>query len=170
MMNAHVANLLNEQINKEFYSAYLYLDFANYFERTGLAGFANYFKVQAQEERDHAMMFYQYLQDNDQLVTLEGIARPESRLDDMMAPLRQALEHEELVTASINTIYAAASEVNDYRTLRFLDWFIDEQAEEEKSARDLIAKVEQFASDARGGLYLLDQELAARVYTAPVQA
>ena len=89
MMNAHVANLLNEQINKEFYSAYLYLDFANYFERTGLAGFANYFKV---------------------------------------------------------------------------------QAEEEKSARDLIAKVEQFASDARGGLYLLDQELAARVYTAPVQA
>ena len=91
MMNAHVANLLNEQINKEFYSAYLYLDFANYFERTGLAGFANYFKVQAQEERDHAMMFYQYLQDNDQLVTLESIARPESRLDDMMAPLRQAL-------------------------------------------------------------------------------
>ena len=170
MMNAHVANLLNEQINKEFYSAYLYLDFANYFERTGLAGFANYFKVQAQEERDHAMMFYQYLQDNDQLVTLEGIARPESRLDDMMAPLRQALEHEEFVTASINTIYDAASEVNDYRTLRFLDWFIDEQAEEEKSARDLIAKVEQFASDARGGLYLLDQELAARVYTAPVQA
>ena len=82
MMNAHVANLLNEQINKEFYSAYLYLDFANYFERTGLAGFANYFKVQAQEERDHAMMFYQYLQDNDQLVTLEGIARPESRLDE----------------------------------------------------------------------------------------
>ena len=155
MMNAHVTNLLNEQINKEFYSAYLYLDFANYFERTGLAGFANYFKVQAQEERDHAMMFYQYLQDNDQLVTLEGIARPESRLDDMMAPLRQALEHEEFVTASINTIYAAASEVNDYRTLRFLD---------------LIAKVEQFASDARGGLYLLDQELAARVYTAPVQA
>ena len=170
MMNAHVANLLNEQINKEFYSAYLYLDFANYFERTGLAGFANYFKVQAQEERDHAMMFYQYLQDNDQLVTLEGIARPESRLDDMMAPLHQALEHEEFVTASINTIYAAASEVNDYRTLRFLDWFIDEQAEEEKSARDLIAKVEQFASDARGGLYQLDQELAARVYTAPVQA
>ena len=170
MMNAHVANLLNEQINKEFYSAYLYLDFANYFERTGLAGFANYFKVQAQEERDHVMMFYQYLQDNDQLVTLEGIARPESRLGDMMAPLHQALEHEEFVTASINTIYAAASEVNDYRTLRFLDWFIDEQAEEEKSARDLIAKVEQFASDARGGLYLLDQELAARVYTAPVQA
>ena len=82
MMNAHVANLLNEQVNKEFYSAYLYLDFANYFERIGLAGFAHYFKVQAQEERDHALMFYQYLQDSDQPVTLEAIARPDSRLGD----------------------------------------------------------------------------------------
>ena len=170
MMNAHVANLLNEQINKEFYSAYLYLDFANYFERIGLAGFAHYFKVQAQEERDHALMFYQYLQDSDQPVTLEAIARPDSRLGDRMEPLRQALEHEEFVTASINAIYAAAAAEQDYRTLRFLDWFINEQAEEEKSARDLIAKMEQFGSDAQGGLYLLDQELAARVYTAPVQA
>ena len=92
MMNAHVANLLNEQVNKEFYSAYLYLDFANYFERIGLAGFAHYFKVQAQEERDHALMFYQYLQDSDQPVTLEAIARPDSRLGDRMEPLRQALE------------------------------------------------------------------------------
>lgn len=170
MMIAHVANLLNEQINKEFYSAYLYLDFANYFERIGLAGFAHYFKVQAQEERDHALMFYQYLQDSDQPVTLEAIARPDSRLGDRMEPLRQALEHEEFVTASINAIYAAAAAEQDYRTLRFLDWFINEQAEEEKSARDLIAKMEQFGSDAQGGLYLLDQELAARVYTAPVQA
>ena len=170
MLDPTIVTLLDDQFGKELFSAYLYLSMANYYEEASLNGFANWFFVQAQEERDHAMMFYQYLQDNDQLVTLEGIARPESRLDDMMAPLRQALEHEEFVTASINTIYAAASEVNDYRTLRFLDWFIDEQAEEEKSARDLIAKVEQFASDARGGLYLLDQELAARVYTAPVQA
>lgn len=151
MMNAHVANLLNEQINKEFYSAYLYLDFANYFERIGLAGFAHYFKVQAQEERDHALMFYQYLQDSDQPVTLEAIARPDSRLGDRMEPLRQALEHEEFVTASINAIYAAAAAEQDYRTLRFLDWFINEQAEEEKSARDLIAKMEQFGSDAQAG-------------------
>ena len=169
-MNAHVANLLNEQVNKEFYSAYLYLDFANYFERIGLAGFSHYFKVQAQEERDHALMFYQYLQDSDQPVTLEAIARPDSRLGDRMEPLRQALGHEEFVTASINAIYAAAAAEQDYRTLRFLDWFINEQAEEEKSARDLIAKMEQLGSDAQGGLYLLDQELAARVYTAPVQA
>ena len=103
-------------------------------------------------------------------MTLEATARPDSRLGDRMEPLRQALEHEEFVTASINAIYAAAAAEQDYRTLRFLDWFINEQAEEEKSARDLIAKMEQFGSDAQGGLYLLDQELAARVYTAPVQA
>jgi len=108
-MNANVSLLLNEQINKEFYSAYLYLDFANYYAAVGLDGFENWYRVQAQEERDHAMLFYQYLQNNGEGVTFEAIAKPEWERGDHMAPLKKALEHEKLVTASIDAIYAAAT-------------------------------------------------------------
>ena len=107
-MNANVSKLLNEQINKEFYSAYLYLDFANYYASVGLDGFENWYRVQAQEERDHAMLFYQYLQNNGEGVTFEAIARPEWERGDHRTPLKKALEHEKLVTASIDAIYAAA--------------------------------------------------------------
>ena len=106
MMNAKVRELLNQQINKEFYSAYLYLDFSNYYERVGLDGFANWYRVQAQEERDHAMLFYQYLQNNDQIVELEAIGKPDKVFTDNMGPLKAALEHEEYVTSLINDIYA----------------------------------------------------------------
>ena len=123
-MNANVSKLLNEQINKEFYSAYLYLDFANYYAAVGLDGFENWYRVQAQEERDHAMLFYQYLQNNGEGVTFEAIAKPEWERGDHMTPLKKALEHEKLVTASINAIYAAAYEVKDFRTMQMLDWFI----------------------------------------------
>ena len=109
-MNANVSKLLNEQINKEFYSAYLYLDFANYYAAVGLDGFENWYRVQAQEERDHAMLFYQYLQNNGEGVTFEAIAKPEWERGDHMTPLKKALEHEKLVTASIDAIYAAAYE------------------------------------------------------------
>ena len=117
-MNAKVSKLLNEQINKEFYSAYLYLDFANYYAAVGLDGFENWYRVQAQEERDHAMLFYQYLQNNGEGVTFEAIAKPEWERGDHMTPLKKALEHEKLVTASINAIYAAAYEVRDFRTMQ----------------------------------------------------
>lgn len=166
MLNKKVAELLNTQVNKEFYSAYLYLDFSNYFERVGLKGFANWYKVQAQEERDHAMLFYQYLQNNNETVTLEAIAKPDVALDSSMTVLKAGLTHEEYVTSLIHTIYAAAYEAHDFRTTQFLDWFVKEQGEEETNANDLITKMELFGSDPKG-LYLLDQELAARVYAAP---
>ena len=108
MLDKKVAGLLNEQINKEFYSAYLYLDFSNYYESVGLEGFANWYRVQAQEERDHAMLFYQYLQNNNEKVTLEAIAKPDKVFADNMAPLKAGLEHEIYVTSLINNIYAAA--------------------------------------------------------------
>ena len=165
-MNANVSKLLNEQINKEFYSAYLYLDFANYYAAVGLDGFENWYRVQAQEERDHAMLFCQYLQNNGEDVTFEAIAKPEWERGDHTAPLKRALEHEMLVTASINAIYAAAYEVRDFRTMQMLDWFIKEQGEEEKNAADLITKMELFGGDSKG-LYMLNNELKARVYTAP---
>ena len=166
MLNEKVASLLNEQINKEFYSAYLYLEFSAYFEDEGLDGFANWYKVQAQEERDHAMLFYQYLQNNGEGVTFEAIAKPEWERVDHMTPLKKALEHEKLVTASIDAIYAAAHEVRDFRTMQTLDWFIKEQGEEEKNAADLITKMDLFGGDSKG-LYMLNSELKARVYTAP---
>jgi len=165
-MNAKVHELLNQQINKEFYSAYLYLDFSNYFEDAGLDGFANWYMIQAQEERDHAMLFYQYLQNENQKVTLEAIAKPDKVFSCHMDVLLAGLEHEKYVTSLINDIYAAAYEVRDFRTMQFLDWFVKEQGEEETNANDMITKMELFGSDPKS-LYMLNQELAARVYSAP---
>jgi ferritin len=165
-MDAKLASLINRQINMEFYSAYLYLNFANYYARVGLNGFENWFRVQAQEERDHAMLFTKYLINNDVDVALEAVAKPEGAFTDHMAPFKAALAHEKLVTASINDIYTAAAERRDYRTMQLLDWFVKEQGEEEKNAGDNITKMELFGSDARG-LYLLNGELAARVYAPP---
>ena len=165
-MNERVHKLLNEQINKEFYSAYLYLDFSNYFKARGLDGFANWYKIQAEEERDHAMLFYTYLQNESMPVTLFAIAKPDKEFASHMEVLQAGLNHEIYVTSLINEIYAAAYDVRDFRTMQFLDWFVKEQGEEETNATDLITKMELFGSDPRG-LYLLNQELAARVYSAP---
>ena len=166
MMNAKVHDLLNDQINKELYSAYLYLDFSNYFKAKGLDGFANWYMIQAQEERDHAMLFYQFLQNEGKEVTLKAIDKPDKELKSDMAVLEAGLEHEKYVTSLIHDIYAAAYEIKDFRTMQFLDWFVKEQGEEETNANDMITKMQLFGSDARG-LYLLNQELAARVYSAP---
>ena len=166
MLNPKVRDLLNQQVNKEFYSAYLYLDFSNYFDDRSLDGFANWYMVQAQEERYHAMLFYRYLLNNDEKVTLEAIDKPDVVMDTDLDVLKAGLKHEIYVTSLINDIYAAAYEVRDFRTMQFLDWFVKEQGEEEKNANDLISKMELFGSDPKS-LYMLNQELAARVYAAP---
>ena len=165
-MDKKVHELLNNQINKEFYSAYLYLEFSNYFKAKGLDGFANWYMIQAQEERDHALLFYQYLQNNNMPVTLEAIDSPKREFADNMAVLQAGLSHEEYVTSLIHDIYAAAYVVKDFRAMQFLDWFVKEQGEEETNANDLISKMELFGSDPKS-LYMLNQELAARVYSAP---
>ncbi|MGI5977259.1 MAG: ferritin [Candidatus Limivicinus sp.] len=166
MLNEKVADLINNQVNKEFYSAYLYLDFSNYYEEEGLEGFANWYKVQAQEERDHAMLFMQYLQNNGGRVVLEAIAKPDKELNDKLQVLKYGLEHEQYVTSLIHNIYDAAYNVRDFRTMQFLDWFVKEQGEEEKNAEDLIKKMQLFGDDAKS-LYMLNSEMAARVYSAP---
>ena len=165
-MDKRVHELLNQQINKEFYSAYLYLDFSNSFKRRGLDGFANWYLIQAQEERDHAMLFYQYLQNENETVTLDAIAKPDKEFNADIDVLHAGLEHEKYVTSLINDIYAAAYDVKDFRAMQFLDWFVKEQGEEETNATDMITKMELFGSDPRS-LYMLNQELAARVYSAP---
>lgn len=165
-MDKKVLDLLNQQINKELYSAYLYLDMANFYSAKGLDGFANWFEVQAKEEQDHAMLIYQYLHNNNQDVVLEAIGKPDQVYEELIDPLRAALVHEEYVTSLIHDIYGEAQSVHDFRTVQFLDWFVKEQGEEEKNSTDLITKMELFGSEAKG-LYMLDAELKARVYTAP---
>lgn len=152
-MNEKVHALINQQINKEFYSAYLYLNFSNYFEEVGLDGFANWYKIQAQEERDHAMLFYQYLQNENQKVTFEAIDKPDLNAACHMDVLKAGLEHEKYVTSLINDIYSEAYEAKDFRTMQFLDWFVKEQGEEETNAKNLISKIELFGSDPKS-LYI----------------
>ncbi len=165
-MEKNVAALINNQINKEFYSAYLYLEMANFYDAKGLDGFANYFVVQAREEEDHAMIFYRYMHNSDEAVELDAIDKPRASFKDLSEPLDKAAEHEKLVTSLINIIYDAAKESDDYRTMQFLDWFVSEQAEEEKSSSDLVTRMKLFGKDG-GGLYLLDKELMGRSYSAP---
>ena len=165
-MDQKVQDLLMQQVNKEFYSAYLYLDMANYYIDLDLDGFGNWYTIQAQEERDHAMLFVQYLQNNGEKVTLEAIDKPDKVFETPLDPLVAAAEHERYVTDLIHKIYEAAYEVKDFRTMQFLDWFVKEQGEEEKNADGMVRKYQLFGSDAKS-LYLLNQELAARVYSAP---
>lgn len=166
MINKKIIKLLNEQVNKEFYSAYLYLDFANYYEENGLNGFANWYKIQAQEERDHAMLMMDYIHSNGEKVELKMIKEPEIELKNKEDALKEGLKHEEYVTSLINNIYAEAEEKKDYRTMQFLDWFVKEQCEEEANAAGLMEKMELFGKDSVS-LYMLDAELSKRQYKAP---
>ena len=152
-MDAKVYELINDQIRKELYSAYLYLSFADYYEEEGLEGFAHWYEIQTQEERDHALIFRKYLHENGCKVKLQAIDQP-------------ALEHEKYITSTINDIYTAAFEAKDYRTMKFLDWFIEEQQEEEDNAEKQVSRMRLFGSDAKA-LYDLDRENAARVYAVP---
>ncbi|NMD37660.1 MAG: ferritin [Christensenellaceae bacterium] len=166
MLDKKISDLINEQINKELYSAYLYLDISNYYNEKGLVGFGNWYKVQAQEEMAHAMLFLEYMHLTGQNVTLEAIEKPAVEYKDNKTGLETGLEHERCVTASINNIYSVANELKDYKTVEFLTWFIKEQREEETNAEDLLQRFELYGMDPRS-LYMLDKELEARVYVAP---
>lgn len=166
MLDKKVVELLNQQVNKEFYSAYLYLDFSNFCYEEGLDGFGNWYRVQAQEERDHAMLFVQYLLNNGEKVALETIEKPAVVPENAKMVLAEGLKHERYVTGLIHNIYDAAHSVKDFRTMQFLDWFVKEQGEEETNAEGLVKKYELFGDDPKS-LYMLDNELGARVYSAP---
>ena len=166
MLDANVSKLLNEQIKNELYSAYLYLDFSLYYKEEGLDGFANWYMIQTQEERDHAMLMLQYLQNNGEHITLEQIDKPDKEIKALKDPVEMALVHERYITSTINNIYDAAQAVKDYRTMQFLDWFVKEQGEEEMNAEDMVKKFELYGEDPRS-LYLLDNEMTSRVYSAP---
>ncbi len=164
MLDKKLVSLLNNQINMEWYSAYFYLDIYSYYTDKNLDGFGNWFNVQTQEERDHAMLFIKYLLNNSEKVTLQDVQAQHFVFKDFREPVNAAFEHEKKVTASINNIYAVAYEQKDFRTMQFLDWFVKEQGEEEKNTEAVLKRYDLFGNDAKG-LYLLDAELATRVYT-----
>lgn len=166
VLNKELVSLLNDQVNLEWYSAYFYLDIYNYYTDQNLNGFGNWFNIQTQEERDHAMLFSKYLLNNSERVVLQDVKAPNIHFQDFRQPADAALAHERKVTASINNIYARAYEQKDFRTMQFLDWFVKEQGEEEKNTEDIIKRYDLFGTDSKG-LYLLDSELAARVYAPP---
>ena len=149
MLNKKVVELMVNQVNKELYSSYLYLAISNYYAEEGLNGFASWFKKQAAEESEHADKFMEYLHDNDEKVVLETIEAYKGKFKDYKEPLTLQLSHEKYVTSLINDIYTAAIEAKDYRSLNFLNWFITEQAEEEKTAKDLLKEFELFAIDSK---------------------
>ena len=166
MLNKRLKDLIVDQVNKELYSAYLYLDFANYYDANHLDGFVNWYTIQAKEEMDHAMLFYNYLHKQNEHVELGAIGKPDKVCTNYLEPVEAGLAHEKYVTSLIRNINMVASEYNDKETMRILKWFLDEQEEEEENASDLIAKT-KFALENPNGIPVLNNELKKRKYKAP---
>lgn len=167
MISPKMTDAINQQINAELYSSYLYMSMSAYFEDVQLPGCAHWMVVQAQEEMTHALRLYQHLIERGGRALMKAIDGPETQWDSPLACFQAVAEHEAKVTALINGLMALAREENDFASEGFLQWFVKEQVEEEASAADVVGKV-KMAQDAQGGLYMLDKELAARVFTMPV--
>lgn len=164
MLSKQLHDALNAQINAEMWSAYLYLSMSMDAEAKGLKGVANWFYVQFQEEQDHARILMNYILSRDAEVRLQPIAEVRTSWDSPLEMFRDTLEHEQKVTAMINNLAAIAAGDKDYASSNMLVWFIDEQVEEEESAREMIGACEAVEGN-KFGLYMLDKELAARTYT-----
>ena len=162
MFSAALQNAFNEQIQKEFYSSYLYLAMAAHFEATNLPGFAAWMKKQADEERSHAMKLWDYVYDRGGKVELQAIASPPSAFGKPLQMFQQVLEHEQKVTASINALYALAGSEGDAAAQIYLQWFVTEQVEEEKTVTDLIAQLKMSGDQAFGVLFMDKHVLGAR--------
>jgi len=161
MIDQEVLARINNQINKELYSAYFYLSMAAYLESANLAGFAHWMRVQAGEEMEHAMKFYRYVYDRGGKVELEAIEKPPVEFASPLDVFEKVYSHEQTVTSLINSLYELALAKKDYPTQVLLQWFINEQVEEEKSADEIVQKLKMVGDKAQG-LLVLDHELAAR--------
>ncbi len=168
MLSTKMQEALNAQINAELWSAYLYLSMSADFSATGKPGFANWMKIQFREEQDHAMKLLNYLVSRGGRPVLQPIAEVKAQWDTPLEAFEDTLAHEQKVTSLINELYALATEEKDYATQSMLKWFVDEQVEEEETAQGLIDAL-RMIKDNGFGLYTLDKELAARVYT-PLEA
>jgi len=166
MISEKMQQMLNEQVQKEFYSAYLYLSMEAYLASKNLDGFANFFHVQAQEERDHAMMFFNHIIKVGGKVSLTQINTPKIDFKSPEEVFGDALEHEKFVTKSIYSLVDAAMAEHDYTTNTFLQWFVNEQAEEEATMDNNLKRL-QLVGNNGGAILMIDAELAKRVYTPP---
>jgi ferritin len=157
---------LNDQINKEIYSAYMYLAMSAYFESVDLPGFANWMRVQWQEELAHAQKFYDYVFERDGRVALAAIDAPPIEWKSALDAFEETLKHEKYVSSRIHDLVRLARDENDVATENFLQWFVTEQVEEEASAKALIQQL-KLVGDSGQGLFLTDRELGTRVFTPP---
>lgn len=166
MLNKKIEEAFNEQMNAEIYSAYLYLSMSAYFASTGMAGFANWMRIQAQEEMVHAMKFFDHVNERGGKVTLKAIDGPETKWPTAVAAFEHVYEHEQKVTALINNLMNLAIDEKDHASRSFLEWFVDEQVEEEDSASTVLDRL-KLIGDSGNGLFMMDRELGQRVFTPP---
>ncbi len=168
MINQRVQDAINEQINAELYSAYLYLSMESYLEKNGLPGFANWMRIQFQEEQFHGLKFFDYVNERGGQVTLKPIAGPETSWDGVIAVFEEVAKHEAHVTSLINNLMSIAIEEKDYAATNFLQWYVDEQVEEEATAATILDQLRMIGGEGHGML-MLDREMAARTFTAPAE-
>ena len=161
MMNKSMQDAMNEQINKELFSSYLYLSMAAYFEDKNLPGFANWMRIQADEEREHAMKFYDFILERGGRVVLKAIDAPKTDWNSNLEVAEEVAAHEAMVTASINDLYELALKVKDYPSQVLLQWFITEQVEEENSAAQIVADL-KLIEDRGTAVLMLDKQLGKR--------
>jgi len=159
---------INKQINAEMYSAYLYLAMAAYFEANDQPGFASWMKVQYQEELTHSLKFFNYVHERGGKVVLTAIEAPQQTWDSPLHAFEETLKHEEYVTSLINDLVDTAIEVRDHTTNSFLQWYLDEQVEEEATASNILAQLKMLR-ESKDSLYLLDKELGLRVFVDATQ-
>lgn len=164
MLSKKVEEALNKQINAEFWSGYLYLSMSAHFAKDGKSGFANWFKVQALEEKDHAMKIFDYVITRGGVVTIKPIDKVPHSWKSPLDAFKSSLAHEKKVTAMIDDLVTLANEEKDYATVSMLQWFVDEQVEEEETAQEYVDSLEMI-KDNGFGIYTIDKELKSRVYT-----
>lgn len=162
MISNTINEILNEQINKEFYSGYLYLSMSANMKELGLRGFASWLKIQAREEVEHGLKIFDYLIDRNSFVTLKQIKTPDFEFNGVLSVFNHIYEHEKEITRSIMAIAQKAEEECDRTTLNFIDWFISEQVEEEVVIKNIIKRLELFGDD-KVALFMMDDELAKRM-------
>lgn len=161
MISEKINQIINEQINKEFYSGYLYLSMSANLHEIGLFGFASWLKIQAKEEVEHGLRLLDYLLERNSYVTLQQIRTPEFEFNGVISVFNTLYEHEKCITNAVMQIAKLAEEECDRQTLSFIDWFIEEQTEEEQQVKSIIKRLEIFGED-KVALYLMDKELATR--------
>ena len=168
MIDREMEEAINRQINEEMYSAYLYMAMSAHFEEQGLNGFANWMYIQYQEEMDHAMKFYRYLHERGGKVRLYAIKEPPHEWKSPMDAFEQTLKHEQHITKCINELVDMAEKKKDRPTFNLLQWYIDEQVEEEANDEEIINQLKLIGDNGQG-LLMLDRELAQRTYTPIVR-